>query len=81
MANKKQSKGNFFNFGEEASKKNSKVRKEMLAVVKNKNLNADKLLQEFQKRGYDGVSLRDCRRMLELLKRPGYIQMLEGWQY
>jgi len=49
MANKKQSKGNFFNFVEEASKKNSKVRKEMLAVVKNKNLNADNLLQEFQK--------------------------------
>jgi hypothetical protein len=81
MADKKQSKGNFFNFIEDASKKNSKVRKEMLTVVKKKGLNADKLLQEFQKRGYDGVSLRDCRRMMELLKRPGYIQMLDGWQY
>jgi hypothetical protein len=78
---KKQSKGNFFNFVEDASKKNSPLPKEMLAVVKQKGMTSEKLLKHFHGRGYDGVSLRDCRRILTILKDPSQLQKLEEWHY
>lgn len=78
---KKQSKGNFFNFVEDASKTNSPLRKQILNVVKQKGMTSEKLLKHFQDKGYDGVSLRDCRRILSILKDPSQLQKLEDWHY
>jgi len=81
MAKNKESKGNFFNFVEDASKKNSPLKEKMLAVVKRKGMTSEKLLKDFHARGYDGVSLRDCRRILSILENPSQLQKLEDWHY
>jgi hypothetical protein len=80
MANKKESKGNFFNFVEDATK-SKQLQKEMLDVAKQIGLTGEKLLTEFHNRGYDGVSLRDCNRILNILKDPEQLRKLGDWQY
>jgi hypothetical protein len=74
---KRKSKGNFFNFIEDASKKNSPMWKQTLNVLKRKGLTSEQLLKLFQDRGYDGVSLRDCRRILNIIKDPSQLDHLE----
>jgi hypothetical protein len=69
MAKKKESKGNIFNFFEDASKDPSLQNEIVKAIkTKGKGWTGDKLLKRFHKLHYDGVSLRDCNRMLIILK-------------
>jgi hypothetical protein len=63
------SKGNIFNFFEDAAN-DPKLQKRMLDVIKTKGkgLSGEELLKKFQRLHYDGVSLRDCNRILLILK-------------
>ncbi len=71
MATKKVSKGNMFNFFEDASK-DPKLQKEMKAMIKKKGKGETPktFMEKFHKLGYDGVSLRDCKKILDILKLP-----------
>jgi hypothetical protein len=64
-----ESKGNFFNFVDDAAT-DPKLHKKMLDVIKKKGKGETPkgLLEKFHKLGYDGVSLRDCNRILLILK-------------
>ena len=70
MPRKKQSKGNFFNFIDDVAT-DPNLHKKMLDIIKKKGKGEtpDKLLKKFQGLGYDGVSLRDAKRILGILKR------------
>ncbi len=70
MAKKKESKGNFFNFIDDSAS-DPKLYKQMMNVInqKGKGWTGEKLLTEFHKLHYDGVSLRDCNKLLINLKR------------
>ena len=61
--------------------KDEKLRKEMVSVVKRKNINAEMLLSEFRKRHYEGVTITDCRKILKTLEDPAELQKLEEWHY
>jgi hypothetical protein len=67
---KKKSKGNFFNFIDDTAT-HSQLKKKMLHVIrtKGKGITPDAFLKEFHDLGYDGVSLRDCNRILITLKK------------
>lgn len=78
---KGKSKGNFFNFIEDASKKNAAMREQLLNVLKRKGLTSEELLKLFHDRGYDGVCLRDCHRILNIIKDPSILEKQEIWQY
>jgi len=64
------SKGNIFNFIEDAAS-NPKLHKKMAAVInsRGKGMTANKLVSEFHRLGYDGVCLRDCKKILDIVKR------------
>jgi hypothetical protein len=82
MAKKKQSKGNFFNFIDDAAK-DPILQKEMLAVIKKKGAGwtGSKLLKRFHELNYDGVSLRDCNRVLIILKTRVKNPLAWDWSY
>jgi len=82
MAKKKESKGNIFNFFEDASK-DPTLQKKMLAVIKTKGkgMKPEGLLKKFHDLGYDGVSLRDCNRILIILKSPIPLEQGGEWAY
>jgi len=70
MAKKKGSKGNIFNFIDDAVS-DPKLQKKMVDFInqKGKGWTAEKLLTEFHKLHYDGASLRDCNKLLDDVKR------------
>ena len=70
MENKKESKGNIFNFIDDQAS-DPKLHKKMMDVVnqKGKGWTGKKLLSEFHKLHYDGASLRDCNKLLVNIKR------------
>ena len=70
MAKKKQSKGNFFNFIDDAAS-DPKLHKQMVDVINKKGIGETPktLLEKFHRLGYDGVSLRDSKKILVNLKR------------
>jgi hypothetical protein len=82
MAPKKEPKGNIFNFFEDASK-NPSLQKKMFAVIKTKGkgMKPEGLLKKFHDLGYYGVSLRDCSRMLIILKSPIPLDQRGEWAY
>ena len=75
-----ESKGKFHNFMQDATK-DAKLRKEMISVIKRKNITPERLLREFGKRHYEGVTITDCRKILKILENPLELQKLEGWHY
>jgi hypothetical protein len=70
MANKKEPKGNIFNFIDDTAS-DPKLQKKMVDFInqKGKGWTGEKLLTEFHKLNYDGVSLRDCNKLLVNVKR------------
>ena len=64
------SKGNIFNFIEDAAK-NPKLHKKMADVIntRGKGMTPNKLVNEFHRFGYDVVSLRDTRKILDIVKK------------
>lgn len=70
MAKKKQSKGNFFNFIDDAAS-DPNLHRQMVNVINKKGIGETPktLLEKFHRLGYDGVSLRDSKRILVNLKR------------
>jgi hypothetical protein len=76
------SKGNIFNFFEDAAN-DPKLQKKMLDVIKTKGkgLSGEDLLKKFQRLHYDGVSLRDCNRILIILKSPIPLEQGGEWAY
>jgi hypothetical protein len=76
------SKGNIFNFFEDAAD-DPKLQKKMLDVIKTKGrgLSGEDLLKKFQRLHYDGVSLRDCNRILIILRSPIPTEQGGEWAY
>jgi hypothetical protein len=68
MAPKKESKGNYLDFIEDLAQ-DPKLRKKVVDIIKTKGkgLTADKLLKKFHDLKYDGVSLRDAKKILAIL--------------
>ena len=69
MAKEMESKGNLWNFIEDAAK-DPKLHKKMVHVIttKGKDTTPKKLLEEFHRLGYDGADLRDCKKVLSIVK-------------
>ena len=65
-----QSKGNFFNFIEDAAEDDA-LRAKMTVIIEDKGRNEtpETLLTKFHDEGYDGVSLRDTIKILEMVKK------------
>lgn len=76
----KVSKGNIFNFIEDTSK-DKELQNLMTAMIKKKGKGEkpETLLEEFLRLGYDGVSLRDCKKILDILK--GVDPSAWDWSY
>jgi|OpeIllAssembly_1097287.scaffolds.fasta_scaffold180292_2 hypothetical protein len=76
---KKVSKGNVFDFIEDANK-DPKLYKQMIAIIKTKGkgYTAETLLKKFHRLGYEGVSLQATKRIMATLKR---LKDPEAWDW
>lgn len=79
MAKKKVSKGNVFDFIEDANE-DPKVYKQMMAVIKTKGKNEtpDSLLKKFHRLGYEGVSLQATKSILATLRS---LKKTDAWDW
>jgi hypothetical protein len=67
---KKASKGNVFDFIEDANR-NPNLYKKMIAIIrtKGKGYTPQSLMKKFHSLGYEGVSLQNAKRILTTLKK------------
>ena len=79
MAGKKVSKGNFFDFIEDANR-DPKLHKQMTELIKKKGKGetAETLLKKFHRLGYEGVSLQVTKSILATMRR---LKNPEGWDW
>ena len=68
--NRKASKGNVFDFIEDANA-DPNLYKQMMAIIrtKGKGYTAETLLKKFHRMGYEGVSLQATKRIMATLKK------------
>ncbi len=79
MAEKKVSKGNVFDFIEDALR-DPKLYKEMMKVINNKGkgLTPKAFMEKFHRMGYSGVSLQAARSTLATLRT---VKNPKGWDW
>jgi len=54
---------------------------EMFKVAQKRDLTSKELLSIFHDKGYDGVSLRDCNRLLDIVHAGQFAQEKGRWAY
>jgi hypothetical protein len=76
------SRGNFFDFIEDAAK-DPKLHKKMVHTIttRGKGMKPEGLLREFYALGYDGVNLRDCKKILEIVDKTIVDPSKWDWAY
>jgi len=79
MAGKKVSKGNVFDFIEDANK-DPKLYNQMIAIIKKKGKGEtpETLLKKFHRLGYEGVSLQATKNIIATLRR---LKNPEAWDW
>ncbi len=82
MAKKPQSKGNFFNFIEDTTK-DPKLRKKMFDIINKRGAGETpkSLMEKFHNLGYDGVNLRDCKKIMDIMKKGVKDPSAWDWSY
>jgi hypothetical protein len=76
------SKGNFFDFIKDV-RTDPKLYNKMFDVIKTKGkgITPKGLLEEFHRLGYDGVNLRDSKKILDLVKSGVIDSSKWDWSY
>jgi len=80
MKKKTESKGTIFDFIDDAARDPEKRKKMVRAITtKGEGLVANKLLKQFHDMDYKCVTLQDCQKLLEIMKKD--IAHPESWDW